>query len=58
MEDSAFNKTSRYACPCKTNCLPDGFVDISSCYYGECWFFFKGIITLKEVPLEFLGLMQ
>ncbi|CAH0724036.1 unnamed protein product, partial [Brenthis ino] len=34
MEDSAFNKTSRYACPCENNCLPDGFVDISSCYYG------------------------
>ncbi|XP_045767520.1 scavenger receptor class B member 1-like [Maniola jurtina] len=34
MAESSFNKTSRYACDCTKNCLPDGFVDISSCYYG------------------------
>ncbi|CAH2247568.1 jg753 [Pararge aegeria aegeria] len=34
MDKNAFNKTSRYACECTKNCLPDGFVDISSCYYG------------------------
>ncbi|CAF4817980.1 unnamed protein product [Pieris macdunnoughi] len=34
MDDSAFNKTNPYDCKCKTNCLPDGFVDIGSCYYG------------------------
>ncbi|XP_045496395.1 scavenger receptor class B member 1-like [Colias croceus] len=34
MEESAFNKTNRYACDCTDHCLPDGFVDIGSCYYG------------------------
>ncbi|CAG9787490.1 unnamed protein product [Diatraea saccharalis] len=34
MESSAFNSTSPYACKCNNNCLPDGFVDISNCYYG------------------------
>ncbi|KAJ2947227.1 hypothetical protein O0L34_g16937 [Tuta absoluta] len=34
LQDSAFNKTSKYACKCTKNCLPDGFVDVSSCYYG------------------------
>ncbi|CAH2040128.1 unnamed protein product, partial [Iphiclides podalirius] len=34
LQDSAFNKTSPYACSCSQNCLPDGFVDISNCYYG------------------------
>ncbi|CAH0398991.1 unnamed protein product [Chilo suppressalis] len=34
MESSAFNSSSRYACNCNKNCLPDGFVDISNCYYG------------------------
>ncbi|CAG5033942.1 unnamed protein product [Parnassius apollo] len=34
LQDSAFNKTSPYACECSKNCLPDGFIDISNCYYG------------------------
>ncbi|XP_028175593.1 scavenger receptor class B member 1-like [Ostrinia furnacalis] len=34
MEQSAFNTSSPYACKCKENCLPDGFVDVSNCYYG------------------------
>ncbi|XP_045449356.1 scavenger receptor class B member 1-like [Melitaea cinxia] len=34
LEESAFNKTSPYACKCSYNCLPDGFIDISNCYYG------------------------
>ncbi|CAG9120558.1 unnamed protein product [Plutella xylostella] len=34
MERHAFNNTSPYACKCTENCLPNGFVDISSCYYG------------------------
>ncbi|XP_047531642.1 scavenger receptor class B member 1-like [Vanessa atalanta] len=34
MDETAFNNTSPYACTCSSNCLPDGFVDISSCYYG------------------------
>lgn len=34
LEESAFNKTSPYACTCSDNCLPDGFIDISNCYYG------------------------
>ncbi|XP_050349575.1 lysosome membrane protein 2-like [Nymphalis io] len=34
MDDTAFNNTSPYACTCNRNCLPNGFVDISSCYYG------------------------
>ncbi|XP_045535142.1 scavenger receptor class B member 1 [Papilio machaon] len=34
LQESAFNKTSEYACKCTKNCLPDGFVDVSNCYYG------------------------
>ncbi|VVD05273.1 unnamed protein product [Leptidea sinapis] len=34
MDESAFNKSSPFACTCTKNCLPDGFVDIGSCYYG------------------------
>ncbi|XP_041968148.1 lysosome membrane protein 2-like [Aricia agestis] len=34
MQKTAFNKISDYACPCTKNCLPDGFIDISGCYYG------------------------
>ncbi|CAK1543766.1 unnamed protein product [Leptosia nina] len=34
MDETAFNRTNRYACKCTANCLPDGFVDIGSCYYG------------------------
>ncbi|CAG9580192.1 unnamed protein product [Danaus chrysippus] len=34
MSESSFNQSSKYACPCTENCMPDGFVDISSCYYG------------------------
>ncbi|KOB71099.1 Scavenger receptor class B, member 1-like protein, partial [Operophtera brumata] len=31
---TAFSKTSKYACNCTQNCLPEGFVDVSKCYYG------------------------
>ncbi|XP_060802333.1 scavenger receptor class B member 1-like [Amyelois transitella] len=34
MEQSAMSNTSAYACKCSTNCLPNGFVDVSRCYYG------------------------
>lgn len=34
MDDSAFNKSSKFACPCTDNCLPDGIIDIGNCYYG------------------------
>ncbi|XP_061704375.1 scavenger receptor class B member 1-like isoform X2 [Cydia pomonella] len=30
----AFSRSSSFACNCTSNCLPDGFVDISGCYYG------------------------
>ncbi|XP_004925280.1 lysosome membrane protein 2 isoform X1 [Bombyx mori] len=34
LKDTAFNRSSPYVCKCKYNCLPDGFVDVSRCYYG------------------------
>ncbi|KAJ0177571.1 hypothetical protein K1T71_006444 [Dendrolimus kikuchii] len=34
LADTAFSKSSEYACKCTYNCLPEGFVDISKCYYG------------------------
>ncbi|XP_026330445.1 scavenger receptor class B member 1-like [Hyposmocoma kahamanoa] len=34
LEQSAFNNTNEYACKCSKNCLPNGFVDVSNCYYG------------------------
>ncbi|XP_053605561.1 scavenger receptor class B member 1-like [Plodia interpunctella] len=34
MEQSAMSNTSAYACKCTVNCLPNGFVDVSKCYYG------------------------
>ncbi|KAL4711604.1 hypothetical protein ACJJTC_003621 [Scirpophaga incertulas] len=34
MTDNAFTNSSLYACNCKSSCLPDGFVDVSNCYYG------------------------
>ncbi|XP_068624491.1 scavenger receptor class B member 1-like [Battus philenor] len=34
LQESAFSKSSEYACPCSHNCLPEGFVDVSNCYYG------------------------
>ncbi|XP_049870503.1 scavenger receptor class B member 1-like [Pectinophora gossypiella] len=34
LERTSFNRTSEYACKCEENCLPDGFVDVSKCYYG------------------------
>ncbi|GBP51636.1 Scavenger receptor class B member 1 [Eumeta japonica] len=34
LQQSAFNRSSRYACACDSQCLPDGFVDIGGCYYG------------------------
>ncbi|CAH2085949.1 unnamed protein product [Euphydryas editha] len=34
LEESAFNSSSPFACKCTQNCLPDGFIDISNCYYG------------------------
>ncbi|XP_023948472.2 scavenger receptor class B member 1 isoform X2 [Bicyclus anynana] len=34
MDETSFNRTSRYACKCTKNCVADGFIDISSCYYG------------------------
>lgn len=34
MDQSAFSKSSPYACNCTDNCLPEGLIDISSCYYS------------------------
>ncbi|XP_048003329.1 scavenger receptor class B member 1-like [Leguminivora glycinivorella] len=31
---NAFSKSSPFACNCTSKCLPEGFVDISGCYYG------------------------
>ncbi|KAM3956108.1 scavenger receptor class B member 1 [Aphomia sociella] len=31
---TAFDNTSDYACSCTHNCVPNGFVDVSNCYYG------------------------
>ncbi|XP_072929431.1 scavenger receptor class B member 1-like [Epargyreus clarus] len=63
MQESAFNKSSPYACKCTHDCLPDGFVDVGNCYYGfpialskphfqdvdpEQQSFFKGMIPNPE----------
>ncbi|KAG6448200.1 scavenger receptor class B member 1 [Manduca sexta] len=31
---SSFSRSSQYACSCSHNCMPEGFVDVSNCYYG------------------------
>lgn len=34
MDPTAFSSTSPFACNCSDGCPPDGFVDVSNCYYG------------------------
>ncbi|KAJ8724661.1 hypothetical protein PYW08_016135 [Mythimna loreyi] len=34
MDSTAFSSTSPFACNCSNECPPEGFVDVSSCYYG------------------------
>ncbi|KAF9408617.1 hypothetical protein HW555_011754 [Spodoptera exigua] len=34
MDPTAFSSTSPFACNCSDGCPPEGFVDVSNCYYG------------------------
>ncbi|KAF9823767.1 hypothetical protein SFRURICE_000010 [Spodoptera frugiperda] len=34
MDPTAFSSTSPFACNCSDSCPPEGFVDVSNCYYG------------------------
>ncbi|XP_073953058.1 scavenger receptor class B member 1-like [Choristoneura fumiferana] len=48
----AFSRKSPYACNCTSNCLPEGFVDISGCFYGKfpcdpCLFVIEGVLCIS-----------